>query len=404
MIQTPKSLTLHIGIFGRTNVGKSTLVNYITDQKTSIVSSIPGTTTDSVFKTMELLPIGPVTFIDTAGLDDKSVLAKERIEKTKHIFNMADVAVIVAEPNVWTEHESNIIAELSKKNTPAMVVVNNYKNIKLNSEFVEQISKFKYQESALLQGHRDNFLNEFKKHILDIAPDEIFNNIPLTDKIIKEFQTVILVVPIDLGAPKGRIILPQVQMIRAILDINAIAIIVKDSELQKCLDNLKNPPDIVICDSQVVKKVAGIVPQNIKLTTFSIVFSANRANISAMLEGVKKIKELKPGDKILIAEACTHHASSDDIGRIKIPNWIKKHLGFDVQFDVFAGHNYPKNIKDYALVIHCGGCMINKKQMISRQNYALENNIPITNYGLLISFVNGEFERVTAPFKNITSK
>jgi len=404
MIQTPKSLTLHIGIFGRTNVGKSTFVNYITDQKTSIVSSVPGTTTDSVFKTMELLPIGPVTLIDTAGLDDKSILAKERIEKTNHIFTMADVAVIVAEPNEWTEYEKNLITELSSRKTPVMILVNNYKNIELNNKFISEISKYKYQVSSLAKGQRDAFLNEFKKIIFEITPDEILNNLPLTDVIIKKYQTVVLVVPIDLGAPKGRIILPQVQMIRAILDINAIALIVKDSELKQCLDNFKTPPDLVICDSQVVKKVTDIVPKNIKVTTFSIIFTANRADISEMMNGIEKIKNLKPGDKILIAEACTHHASSDDIGRIKIPNLVKKYLGFDVHFDVMAGHEYPKNIKEYALVIHCGGCMINKKQMVSRMNYAVNNGVPVTNYGIVLSFVNGVLERVTEPLKSLILK
>jgi [FeFe] hydrogenase H-cluster maturation GTPase HydF len=404
MIQTPKSLTLHIGIFGRTNVGKSTFVNYITDQKTSIVSSVPGTTTDSVFKTMELLPIGPVTLIDTAGLDDKSMLAKERIEKTNHIFTMADVAVIVAEPNEWTEYEKNLITELSSRKTPVMILVNNYKNIELNNKFISEISKYKYQVSSLAKGQRDAFLNEFKKIIFEITPDEILNNLPLTDVIIKKYQTVVLVVPIDLGAPKGRIILPQVQMIRAILDINAIALIVKDSELKQCLDNFKTPPDLVICDSQVVKKVTDIVPKNIKVTTFSIIFTANRADISEMMNGIEKIKNLKPGDKILIAEACTHHASSDDIGRIKIPNLVKKYLGFDVHFDVMAGHEYPKNIKEYALVIHCGGCMINKKQMVSRMNYAVNNGVPVTNYGIVLSFVNGVLERVTEPLKSLILK
>ncbi|MDD5020523.1 MAG: [FeFe] hydrogenase H-cluster maturation GTPase HydF [Endomicrobiaceae bacterium] len=401
MIQTPKSLTLHIGIFGRTNVGKSTLVNYITEQKTSIVSSVPGTTTDSVFKTMELLPIGPITLIDTAGLDDKSILAKERIEKTNHIFTMADVAVIVADPNVWTEYETNLIAELKSRRTPIMILVNNYKNMELNKEFIEEIAKYKYQISPLAKGQRDSFLNEFKKIIFNITPEEILNNLPLTDVIIKKFQTVVLVVPIDLGAPKGRLILPEVQMIRAILDVSAIALIVKDTELERCLNNFKTPPDLVICDSQVIQKVNEIVPKNIKVTTFSIVFTTNRADIIEMLKGVEKLKSLKPGDKILIAEACTHHASPVDIGRVKIPNLVKKYLGFDVHFDVTAGHEYPKNIKDYALVIHCGGCMINKKQMISRMNYAVDNEVPITNYGIVLSFVNGVLERVIEPFKSL---
>ena len=210
----------------------------------------------------------------------------------------------------------------------------------------------------------------------------------------------VMVVPLDLGAPKGRLILPQVQMIRSVLDINAVAIVVKDTELKKCLNNLKNKPDIVICDSQVVKKVLDIIPEDIPFTTFSIIFSANKADIKTMLDGIEAIKNLKPENKILIAEACSHHASKDDIGRVKIPKMLSKYLGFDVKFDVSSGSDYPKNLKQYSLIIHCGGCMINKKQMISRMNYAAENNIPITNYGMVISFVNNTLERVTEIYKN----
>lgn len=403
-LNTPKSLRLHIGIFGRTNVGKSTLTNYISGQETSIVSELAGTTTDSVYKSMELSPIGPITLVDTAGMDDISELSNKRIEKTNKIFDSADVAIIVLQPNIWTDYETNIIKTLNDKKTPFVLVINNYKQQKLTESFKEQISKYKFVETGLLneKSYRDKFLNELKKILLEIIPEETLNLKPLTDNIIKSSQTVVMVVPIDLGAPKGRLILPQVQMIRAVLDVNASAIIVKDTELKTCLDNLKNKPDIVICDSQVVKKVLDIIPKDVLFTTFSIIFSANRTDFKTMLNGIKAIKNLKPENKILIAEACSHHASKDDIGRIKIPKLLSKYLGFDVKFDVSSGIDYPKNLKQYSLIIHCGGCMINKKQMISRLNYAIENDVPITNYGMTISFINNTLDRVIEPFiKNL---
>lgn len=401
MNRPPRSLTIYIGIFGRTNVGKSTLVNYISGQDTSIVSTVPGTTTDAVYKIMELLPIGPVTLVDTAGLDDTSILSKERIDRTNKVFTLTDVAIIVTEPNIWTQYEKNIVSELTHRKTPFIVLINNYKDDELSDFFMESIKEYKVQHSKLLneQAYRESFLNEFKRNLIDIIPEETLNLQPLTDNVIKTHQTAILVVPIDLGAPKGRLILPQVQMIREALDISAMVYIVKDTELQRCLDSLKNKPDIVICDSQVVKKVVDILPKDILFTTFSIIFTSNRADFKIMLKGIEALKNLKKDDRVLIAEACSHHASKDDIGRIKIPKWLSTHLGFDVKYDVCAGMDYPKDIKKYSLIIHCGGCMINKKQMISRLNYAVENNVPITNYGMVISFINNTLDRVIEPFK-----
>lgn len=395
-----KSLTIHIGIFGRTNVGKSTLVNYISGQDTSIVSQVPGTTTDIVYKVMELAPIGAITLVDTAGLDDVSVLANQRIDRTNRAFDLSDIAIIVVEPNIWGKYEQDIIKELNHRNTPFIILVNNYKNEILTDSFINNFREYVTQETKLSQNneYRELFLAQLKKNLLDLLPEEILNLKPLTDDVIKQHQTVVMVVPVDLGAPKGRLILPQVQMIRAALDIGAMSYVVRDTELKRCLESLKNKPDIVICDSQVVKKVLDIIPKDVLFTTFSIIFSSNRADFQTMLNGINAVKTLKKSDKILIAEACSHHASKDDIGRIKIPNWLNKYLGFDIKFDVSAGVDYPKNIKDYALVIHCGGCMINKKQMICRLNYAVEHNVPITNYGMLISFLNNTLDRVIEPF------
>ena len=403
-LNTPKSLRLHIGIFGRTNVGKSTLVNYISGQDTSIVSSWSGTTTDSVYKSMELSPLGPITLIDTAGIDDVSNLSKERIERTTRVFDLTDVAIIVLEPNILTDFEKNIIDQLNIKKTPFLFTINNYKKEKLEDKFIGQISKYKFIETELLQenSYRENFLSVLKQNLLSVIPEEILNLQPLTNNIIKQFQTVVMVVPVDLGAPKGRLILPQVQMIRACLDINAIVIITKETELKQTLEQLKNKPDIVICDSQVVKKVLDIIPEDVSFTTFSIIFSSNKSDFKTMLDGIKAIKNLKPDNKILIAEACSHHASKDDIGRVKIPKLLSKYLGFDIKFDVSSGIDYPKNLEQYSLIIHCGGCMINKKQMISRLNYATEKKVPITNYGMVISFVNNTLDRVIEPFiKNL---
>ena len=402
-LNTPKSLRLHIGVFGRTNVGKSTLVNYISGQDTSIVSSVAGTTTDSVYKSMELSPLGPVTLIDTAGIDDVSNLSKERIERTTRVFDLTDVAIIVLEPNIWTDFEQNIIKQLNDKKTPFLFVINNYKKEKIDDNFIQQLSNYKYAETELLQEnkYREEFLSTLKQNLLSIVPEEVLNLQPLTQNIIKSFQTVVMVVPLDLGAPKGRLILPQVQMIRACLDINAIVIITKETELKQTLEKLKTKPDIVICDSQVVKKVLDIIPKDVSFTTFSIIFSSNKSDFKTMLAGIKAIKNLKPENKILIAEACSHHASKDDIGRVKIPKLLSKYLGFDIKFDVSSGIDYPKNLEQYSLIIHCGGCMINKKQMISRLNYAVEKKVPITNYGMVISFVNNTLDRVIEPFIKI---
>ena len=399
-LNTPKSLRLHIGIFGRINVGKSTLVNYISGQETSIVSSVAGTTTDSVYKSMELSPLGPITLIDTAGIDDVSDLSKERISRTTRVFNLTDVAIIVLEANVWTDFEQKITEQLNTKKTPFLFVINNYKEESLSANFLKHFSQYKFIETQLLQEktHREKFLSDLKQNLLSIIPEDVLNLQPLTQNIIKQFQTVVLVVPLDLGAPKGRLILPQVQMIRACLDTNAIVIITKETELKQTLERLKDKPDIVICDSQVVKTVLNIIPKDILFTTFSIIFSANKSDFKTMLEGIKAIKNLKPENKILIAEACSHHASKDDIGRVKIPNLLSKYLGFEIKFDVSAGTDYPANLEQYSLIIHCGGCMINKKQMISRLNFAVEKNIPITNYGMVLAFVNNTLDRVTEPF------
>lgn len=401
MKTTPKSLRLHIGIFGRVNVGKSSVLNLIAGQDVAITSPVAGTTTDVVEKTMELLPVGPVVFLDTAGLDDTSVLAEQRIGRTKKAFASSDIAVLVCEPNQWGEHETLVASEAAAGKTPLIVVVNKTDLAAPSAEFLKQIAEVTPRSvllSAVDPAKRDLYLSELKAHILAIAPDDYFAPPSLIGDLVPAGGTAVLIVPIDLEAPKGRLILPQVQTIRDALDNDAAAIVVKEREYRHVLDNLKNPPDIVICDSQVVQKMVADTPKEIKCTTFSILFSRSRGDLAAAAAGACAVKKLKDGDKVLIAEACSHHALEDDIGRVKIPRWVRQYTGKNIIFDVSSGSDYPSNLGEYKLVIHCGGCMINRRSMLSRLEQAKAAGVPVTNYGVCISFVQGVLERALSPF------
>ncbi|MFC1566782.1 [FeFe] hydrogenase H-cluster maturation GTPase HydF [bacterium] len=401
MQKTPKSMRLHIGIVGRTNVGKSSFLNLITGQDVAITSPVGGTTTDVVEKPMELLPIGPVVFLDTGGLDDESDLAPLRIKKTVKVFDRSDIVVVVVEPNVWTEFEEKIAADAKEKNIPLCIVVNKADKEKLSEDFINTIKA--YTESFILAESlditkRNQYVCAFKEMIIKICPDDFINPPLLMSDLVPKGGTAVLIVPIDLEAPKGRIILPQVQVLRDVLDNDAVCIVVKESEYLSVLSNLKNPPDIVVCDSQVVLKMVKETPPNVKCTTFSILFSRYKADILEMVKGAKAIDTLQDGDKILVAETCTHHAVEDDIGRVKLPRWLKEYKGKKIDFETYAGLDYPENLEDYSLIIHCGGCMINRKYMLSRIEKAKVKNIPVTNYGLAISYVQGVFDRVLEPF------
>ncbi|MDD5259437.1 MAG: [FeFe] hydrogenase H-cluster maturation GTPase HydF [bacterium] len=401
MKNTPKSLRLHIGIFGRTNVGKSSFLNLVAGQDVAIISPVPGTTTDVVEKTMELLPVGPVVFLDTAGIDDRSLLAELRIKKSHKIFDRADVILLIIEPDYWTEFEDEIITEAEHRGLPCIIIIN---KTDLKTPGAEFLNKVKEQSSRIIltaslgTARREATLTDLKKNLLEIVPDEFLNPLPLVGDLLKPGGLVILVVPIDLEAPKGRLILPQVQTIRDALDNDAAALVVKEREYASVLANLQNPPDLVVCDSQVVLKMAADTPPNIKCTTFSILFARQRSDLVEAARGVSTIKKLKAGDKVLIAEACSHHPVEDDIARVKIPRWLRQYVGGDLQIDVSAGHDFPENLREYKLIIHCGGCMINKRQMFSRIQQAQAQGVPITNYGLCISLVHGVLERVLEPF------
>ncbi|MEN6475843.1 MAG: [FeFe] hydrogenase H-cluster maturation GTPase HydF [Syntrophaceae bacterium] len=401
MDTTPKGNRLHIGLFGRTNVGKSSLMNLLLGQDLAITSPVAGTTTDVVEKAAELLPIGPVLFLDTAGLDDTSTLAEKRLQKTAKIYERADVILLVTEPEVWTAFEDEVLAMAADKKIPVVVVINKIDLKKPGKDFVEQLNK-KCGRVIEIAGTdligRDGYVNALKAMLIEAAPDDIIQNPTLVGDLVKPGGLALLVVPIDLQAPKGRLILPQVQTIRDLLDNDAAAMMVKERELAPMLANLKEPPDVVICDSQAILKVAADVPTSIKTTTFSILFARLKGDLAAAAAGAAAIEGLKPGDKILIAEACSHHALEDDIGRVKIPRWLRQYAGAEIKADVFAGRDYPENLSDYKLIIHCGACMLTRREMLGRIQKAREAGVPITNFGVAISMLQGVIKRALEPF------
>lgn len=395
-MKTLKSMRLHIGVFGRTNVGKSSLLNKITNQDISIVSDIAGTTTDVVEKSMELLPIGPVTFLDTAGLDDSTELGEKRIEKTMKVLNRIDVGIIVCDQRGIGEYEEELIKKLDELKIPYLIVVNK----------CDDYPYLKSQISTLPQGERilktsvktdENLVFKFKEALVKLLPDDFVNSPKIVGDLIEPKSTVILVIPIDKEAPKGRIILPQVQTLRDLLDSDCLTYVVKETELKQALDNLKTPPALVVTDSQAFKKVSEIVPDEIPLTSFSILFARLKGDLEAFVKGAEAIDNLKDGDMILILESCTHHAIEDDIGRVKIPNLLRKRTGKNLVIHNYSGHDFP-DIKNYKLIIHCGACMTNRREVLSRILLAGKAGVPITNYGVAISYCLGILQRAVKIF------
>lgn len=390
-----KSMRLHIGVFGRTNVGKSSLLNKITNQEVSIVSDIAGTTTDVVEKSMELLPVGPVTFLDTAGLDDETELSGQRIEKTMKVVNRIDVAVVVCDFNGIGKFENDLIEKFKELKIPYLIVVNKCDlapksfHIDLKSELSNIIyTSVKKDEKIVFK---------FKEALVNLLPEDFVNSPKIVGDLVPAKSTVILVIPIDKEAPKGRIILPQVQTLRDLLDNNCLSYVVKESELKDALDNLKTPPALVVTDSQAFKKVSEIVPENVSLTSFSILFARLKGDLDEFVNGARAIENLKDGDMVLILESCTHHAIEDDIGRVKIPNLLRKKTGKNLVIHNYAGHDFP-DIKNYKLIIHCGACMTNRREVLSRVLIANQNNVPITNYGVVISYCLGILPRAIKIF------
>lgn len=405
MQTTPKGMRVHIGIFGKRNVGKSSLLNALTKQDISIVSPTAGTTTDPVEKSMELLPLGPVLFVDTAGIDDEGALGLQRVEKTKKIIDRIDLAIIVCDSRGIDSFEEKLIEEFKLRKTPFVVVFNKIDEYP-SPEFSRLANSPENSPSpargegatVLTSALKNQGIDDLKQAIIKNTPDEFFADNAIAADLLRAGETAILVVPIDLEAPKGRLILPQVQTIRDLLDNDSIAIVTKERELKQTLDNLKNPPALVITDSQAFLKVSADVPRNVKLTSFSILFARFKGELNEFVKGTLAIEKLQSGDKVLICESCTHHAIGDDIGRVKIPRWITQYTGKKLEFEHYAGHDFPENIKDYALIIHCGACMTNRREVLSRILKAQQANVPMTNYGLTIAYSLGIFERALEPF------
>lgn len=397
-MKTLKSMRLHIGIFGKTNVGKSSLLNRITNQDVSIVSNIAGTTTDVVEKTMELLPIGPVNFLDTAGINDSTALSSERIEKTMKIINRTDVAIVVCDYNGIDDYERNLIEKFNELKIPFMIFINKTDEKSPSDSIIKDLKN--YTKHILLSSVKTDDLIVFKiKDLLvKLLPEDFVNSPKIVGDLIPQGSTVILVIPIDKEAPKGRIILPQVQTLRDLLDNNCVSVVVKESELKSAIDNLKIAPSLVVTDSQAFKNVSEIVPENIPLTSFSILFARLKGDLNAFSQGAKAIEKLQDGDRVLILESCTHHAIEDDIGRVKIPNLLRKKTGKNLIIDNIAGHDFP-DISKYKLIIHCGACMTNRREVLSRILLASENNVPITNYGICISYCLGILPRALKIFE-----
>ncbi len=398
MLATPKSLRLHIGIFGRRNVGKSSLLNAVTRQQVSIVSDTAGTTTDPVEKPMELLPIGPVLFIDTAGIDDVGALGELRIQKTKKVFDRTELGVIVSDNGKWGGFEQKIYEELRGRKIPTIAVFNKSDIAPVDKQTIEQLKAMKVafvQTSA----HQQKGISEFRQALIDTVPEDFINSPTIMGDLIRPGELAVLVVPIDKEAPKGRLILPQVQCIRDLLDNDAYCAVVKESGLSDCLRRLENqPPKIVVTDSQAFQKVAQDTPDNILMTSFSILFARYKGDLNEFVNGALAIAKLKPGDKVLIAESCSHHPIAEDIARVKIPRWMGQYVGGELKFNVCQGNDFPEDLAEYKLVVQCGGCMTNRRQVLSRIEHCRKKAVPITNYGIAIAYVLGIFDRALRPF------
>jgi len=396
---TPRAARVHIGIFGRRNAGKSSVINAMTGQQTALVSSVKGTTTDPVYKAMEILPLGPVVLIDTAGIDDEGSLGQMRVQKTMEVMTKTDIALVVIDSTTGiSETETDIIVKLKDKKIPVLGVINKTDIKPLKQEELKELEEKLGIRILPISAETGKGVWELKEAISKMLPDEEVKLSLIGDKV-SEGDIIVLVVPIDNAAPKGRLILPQQQVIRDILDNNAAAIAVKEHQLKDVLKNLVNPPKMVITDSQAFKKVAAETPENIPLTSFSIIFARNKGDLAEMVKGARAVENLQDGDKVLIAEACTHHRQSDDIGSVKIPNWLKKHTGKQLQIDFASGSGFPQDLDKYSLVIHCGACMINKKAMKYRIEQAVKAGVPIVNYGVLIAYLHGILDRAIKPFE-----
>lgn len=388
----PSSERLHIGIFGRRNAGKSSLINALTGQELAIVSDVKGTTTDPVYKAMELLPIGPIVLIDTPGIDDCGELGHMRVKKTYQTLNKVDIAILVVDgtQGMW-EKDAQFLKKIKEKNIPFLLVQNkaDLDIYPVNDEWTVSVSAKEKKD-----------IDKLKERIIALIPKKDENKKIISDMLL-ENDTVVMVVPIDSSAPKGRLILPQQQTLRDILDVGAVSVVCRDTELSKTLERLSKKPKLVITDSQAFGKVSKIVPDDILLTSFSILFSRYKGDLIKQVMGAKAIDNIQNGDKILISEGCTHHRQCEDIGTVKMPNWIREYTGKNPEFVFTSGGEFPDDLSGIKLIVHCGGCMLNEREMKFRIGLSEDNNIPITNYGTLIAYMNQILERSVRIFPDV---
>ena len=396
---TPKGLRLQIGLFGRRNSGKSTLMNALIGQAVSIVSAQPGTTTDPVEKAYELVPLGAVVFIDTAGLDDEGELGALRVQRTRGVLERVDLALVVVDDGRIGLLENELIATLRDQNTP-FVVVFNKADLESGQPAKAQLMELAADniDSAVVSAARQEGVDTLKEIMARRAPEGGLSEARLIGDLIGPGDLVVLVVPIDLGAPKGRLILPQVQTLRDILDSDACGLMVKERELATTLARLPEPPKLVVCDSQVVLKVAADTPRSVPLTTFSILMARFKGDMNGLAAGAGALSRLRTGDRVLISEACSHHALADDIGRVKIPRWLRQFAGGNLNIDVKSGRDFPDDLTPYSIVVQCGGCTVTRRQMLARQYRAARQGVPMTNYGMAISVVQGVLDRSLQSF------
>lgn len=396
---TPNADRVHIGIFGRRNAGKSSVINAVTGQNLAIVSDVLGTTTDPVYKAMEILPLGPVVLIDTPGLDDVGELGELRVQKAFQVLNKTDIALLVLDVNSGFSKEEEKLLELVKaKNIPFVAVLNKTDIAKEDKikEF-EKLLKDKYniENVVSVSAEKKDGIFELKEKIASLNTEK--EKSPIISDLVCPGETAVLVVPIDESAPKGRLILPQQQTIRDLLDHNAMAAVTQVTTLAKTLESFKESPKIVVTDSQAFKEVAKIVPESVPLTSFSILFARHKGELSTLVKGVKAMDNLKDGDTVLISEGCTHHRQCNDIGSVKIPNAVKKYTGKNLNFEFTSGGEFPLDLSKYSLIIHCGGCMLNEREMKYRIACANDAGIPMVNYGVLLAHVNGILKRSLEP-------
>lgn len=395
--KTPSGERLHISIFGRRNSGKSSLINALTNQQVAIVSAVAGTTTDPVSKSMEILPIGPVVVTDTAGIDDIGALGELRVKTTLRVLEKTDLALLVIDPANGIESWEDEIARLAAEKKIPLIAVANKTDVSPDVSSVREWASAKNLPFVPVSAVERTGIEELKAEMMRSAPTE-FAEPSIIGDLITGSDIVVLVVPIDKAAPKGRLILPQVMTLRDVIDHDAYAVVVKERELAECLRNLNKKPKIVVTDSQAFLKVAADTPKDVWMTGFSILMARYKGDLAEFVAGAAAIEKLQPGDKVLIAEGCTHHRQADDIGSVQIPRWLRQMVGGELKFGFCSGREFPPDLASYKLAVHCGGCMLNRREMLYRQQIAREAGVPMTNYGVLLACVHGILDRALEPF------